>query len=154
AEPSLNAWYDSHSVGRRLIKQIHLGLAVDTDDGLFVPVIKDVNELNDSKLRENINALKQQLKLRKLSPESLRGNTITLSNFGAIGGRYANPVIVPPTVAILGAGKLCVEPVAVNGKVEIHKRIPLSLSFDHRAVTGGEATRFMLAVLKSLQQPR
>ncbi len=154
AEPSLNAWYDSHSVGRRLIKQIHLGIAVDTDQGLFVPVIENVNELSDVQLREQINTLKAQLVSRKLPPEFLRGNTITLSNFGAIGGRYANPVIVPPTVAILGAGRICKEPVAVGDKVEVHKRIPLSLSFDHRAVTGGEAARFMVEVIEDLEKEK
>lgn len=152
AQPSLNAWYDSHSVGRRLIEQVHLGIAVDTEQGLFVPVIKNVNDLSESQLREKINTLKSQITSRKLAAESLRGNTITLSNFGAIGGRYANPVIVPPTVAILGAGKICKEPVAVDDRVEVHKRIPLSLSFDHRAVTGGEAARFMVAVIEDLQK--
>ncbi len=154
AEPSLNAWYDSHSMGRRLIKQVHMGIAVDTDQGLFVPVIENVNDLSDAQLREQINILKEQLVSRKLPPESLRGNTITLSNFGAIGGRYANPVIVPPTVAILGAGRICKEPVAVGDKVEVHKRVPLSLSFDHRAVTGGEATRFMVAVIDDLEKEK
>ncbi|HED35796.1 MAG TPA: 2-oxo acid dehydrogenase subunit E2 [Gammaproteobacteria bacterium] len=154
AEPSLNAWYDSHSMGRRLIKQVHMGIAVDTDQGLFVPVIENVNDLSDAQLREQINMLKEQLVSRKLPPESLRGNTITLSNFGAIGGRYANPVIVPPTVAILGAGRICKEPVAVGDKVEVHKRVPLSLSFDHRAVTGGEATRFMVAVIDDLEKEK
>jgi len=154
AEPSLNAWYDSHSMGRRLIKQVHMGIAVDTDQGLFVPVIENVNDLSDAQLREQINMLKEQLVSRKLPAESLRGNTITLSNFGAIGGRYANPVIVPPTVAILGAGRICKEPVAVGDKVEVHKRMPLSLSFDHRAVTGGEATRFMVAVIDDLEKEK
>lgn len=153
-EPSLNAWYDNHSVGRRLIKQVHLGIAVDTELGLFVPVIKNADKYSSGDLREKINDLKTDLSERKLSPESLRGNTITLSNFGGIGGRYANPVIVPPTVAILGAGRLCKEPVAVGEKVEIHQRIPLSLSFDHRSVTGGEACRFLVAVIEDLQREK
>ncbi|MBL4762735.1 MAG: 2-oxo acid dehydrogenase subunit E2 [Gammaproteobacteria bacterium] len=149
-QPALNAWYDSHSVGRRLIKQVHLGIAVDNEDGLFVPVIRDAEQLSLPQLREKIDDLKLALKNRSLSPEDLRGNTITLSNFGHIGGRYADPVVVPPTVAILGAGAVRDDVIAVKRELEIHRRIPLSLSFDHRAVTGAEASRFLMAVIADL----
>ncbi len=153
SEPALNAWYDSHSIGRRIIEQIHLGIAVDTKDGLFVPVIKDVAQFSLVGLREKIEELKKALNNRKILPEELRGNTITLSNFGGIGGRYANPIVVPPTVAILGAGTARDEAVVVSGEIKIHTRIPLSLTFDHRAVTGGEACRFIMAVIKDLERP-
>lgn len=152
-EPALNAWYDSHSIGRRLIKQVHLGIAVDTKDGLFVPVIKEVETISFSDLREKIDQLKVALENRSVPPEQLRGHTITLSNFGGIGGRYANPVVVPPTVAILGAGSIRPEAVAIDGELKVHRRIPLSLTFDHRAVTGGEACRFLAAVIKDLELP-
>ncbi len=152
-EPSLNAWFDSHALGRRLIEQVHLGVAVDTDHGLFVPVIRDAQTMNERELREQIDQLKVQLDNRSLSPDLLRGNTITLSNFGAIGGRYADPVIVPPTVAILGAGSVIREPVAVGDSVEIHRIVPLSLSFDHRSVTGGEACRFLKSIISELERP-
>ncbi|MFQ5936506.1 MAG: dihydrolipoamide acetyltransferase family protein [Acidiferrobacterales bacterium] len=153
AEPVLNAWYDTHAVGRRVIKKIDLGIAVDTEDGLFVPVLHDVANRDREDLRLGLEALKRDVKARTVPPEELRGYTITLSNFGTIGGRYADPVVVPPTVAILGAGRIISEVVAVEGKPEVHRMLPLSLSFDHRAVTGGEATRFLVAAIKDLELP-
>ena len=82
----------------------------------------------------------------------LRGYTITLSNFGRFGGKYATPVIVPPTVAIIAAGKTRDAVVPVNGEIRIAKVLPLSVTFDHRAVTGGEATRFLAAMIKDLEK--
>lgn len=152
AEPALNAWYDSKAVGRRLHKTIDLGLAVDTEEGLFVPVIKDVGALDATQLRQHINQLKQQIKDRAVPPEQLRGATITLSNFGMFAGRYANPIVIPPTVAIIGTGKIRDQVVAEQGEPAIHRIYPLSLTFDHRAVTGGEATRFLKVVIEQLQQ--
>ncbi|VAW83168.1 Dihydrolipoamide acyltransferase component of branched-chain alpha-keto acid dehydrogenase complex [hydrothermal vent metagenome] len=149
-EPALNAWYDSHAIGRRVIKKIDLGIAVDTQDGLFVPVLRDVGNRSQEDLRAGLNQMKQATKDRNIPPQEMRGYTFTLSNFGTFGGRYANPIVVPPTVAILGAGKLRQAVLAVNGEVVIHWVIPLSLTFDHRAVTGGEATRFLAAVMTSL----
>ncbi len=152
-EPSLNAWYDNHAMGRRLIDAVHIGIAVDTDQGLFVPVVRNAEKHDAQTLRQELDRIKDKLKSRSLSPDEMRGNTITLSNFGSIGGRYADPIIVPPTVAIIGAGKRRNEPVAVNDVLEVHLRIPLSLSFDHRCVTGGEACRFMVALIEDLQRP-
>jgi len=151
AEPSLNAWYDSHSVGRRLIEKIHLGVAVDTVDGLFVPVLHDVGSKDEATLRSELDALKAQVIARKIPPEALRGQTFTLSNFGTFAGRYADPVILPPTVAILGAGRVRPMVVAVDSQPAVHRILPLSLTFDHRCVTGGEASRFLGAVIESLQ---
>jgi len=150
-EPALNAWYDGHSIGRRLIEQIHLGIAVDTKEGLFVPVIRDVASLSPTALRQRIDNLKAALQERKLPPDEMRGYTITLSNFGNIGGRYASPIVMPPTVAILGAGKCRDIIVQTNQEFSSHRIMPLSLSFDHRAVTGGEAGRFLMAVVNDLQ---
>jgi 2-oxoisovalerate dehydrogenase E2 component (dihydrolipoyl transacylase) len=79
-----------------------------------------------------------------------RGNTITLSNFGMIGGKYAAPIVIPPTVAILGAGRICQQVVAVSGVPAVHRVLPLSLTFDHRVVTGGEAARFLAAAIGDL----
>lgn len=150
AQPALNVWYDSHSMGRRLIEKIDVGIALDTEDGLFVPVLRDVADVTAAELRQRIEVMKKAVRSRRIPPEELRGNTITLSNFGLIGGRYANPVVLPPTVAILGAGRRRDEVVAVNGQAVVHPVIPLSLTFDHRAVTGGEATRFLAAVMEDL----
>ncbi|WP_029132958.1 dihydrolipoamide acetyltransferase family protein [Sedimenticola selenatireducens] len=150
AEPSLNAWYDAHAIGRRLLKKVHLGIATDTSDGLFVPVIPDVGQYSTSQLREELNRIKQAVKDRTIAPDKLRGNTFTLSNFGTIAGRHANPVVVPPTVAILGAGHSYDAVVPANGEPAVHRLLPLSLTFDHRAVTGGEAGRFLGVLMKSL----
>ncbi len=150
AEPSLNAWYDAHAVGRRLLKKVHLGIAVDTAEGLFVPVLSDVGQYSTTQLRERLNQLKQSVSNRSIPADQLRGNTFTLSNFGTIAGRYANPIVMPPTVAILGAG-LCYDAVVpVDGKPAVHRLLPLSLTFDHRAVTGGEAGRFLAVLIEEL----
>jgi pyruvate dehydrogenase E2 component (dihydrolipoamide acetyltransferase) len=151
AEPALNAWYDSQNLGRRVLKKIDLGIAVDTPEGLFVPVLRDVGNRDNADLRRGLDAIKQSVRERKIPPEELRGYTITLSNFGTFAGRYADPVVVPPTVAILGAGRIRPEVVAVDGQPAVHRILPISLTFDHRAVTGGEAARFLAAVLKDLE---
>jgi pyruvate dehydrogenase E2 component (dihydrolipoamide acetyltransferase) len=153
AVPALNAWYDGHAMGRRLLEPIHLAIAVDTDEGLFVPVLRDVAHLDRQQLRAALDEIKAKVRARRLTPEDLRGGSFTLSNFGTFGGRYADPVIIPPSVAILGAGK--VRPAVVvtqDGRFEAHRLLPLSLSFDHRAVTGGEATRFLAAAIADLER--
>ncbi len=151
AEPSLNAWFDSHSMGRRVLEKIHLGLAVDSAEGLFVAVLRDIAERTPEDLRAALDRIKDDVANRRVPPEEMRGYTLVLSNFGNIGGRYAAPVVVPPTVAILGAGRIRPEVVAVDGKPAVHARLPLSLTFDHRAVTGGEAGRFLNAVIADLE---
>jgi len=152
-EPALNAWFDkTHSATKRF-DEIHLGLAMDNDEGLFVPVLHDVAKLSDKALRQRINEYKTSVHERSVLPENLKGATITLSNFGKFAGRYASPIIVPPMVAILAVGRLFEAAVSREGKIESHRLLPLSLSFDHRAVTGGEATRFLGAVIDALQKP-
>lgn len=151
-EPALNAWYDAGKIARKIHNTVDLGLAVDTPEGLFVPVIKDAGNLDASELRQRIDELKQKVKTRQATPAELTGTTITLSNFGSFAGRYANPIIVPPTVAIIGVGRLREEVVAFNGQMVIHKIIPLSLTFDHRAVTGGEASRFLGILIRELEK--
>jgi 2-oxoisovalerate dehydrogenase E2 component (dihydrolipoyl transacylase) len=150
-EPALNAWYDSQAIGRRVLKKIDVGIALDTPDGLFVPVMRDVGNRTPEDLRRGLENLKRDVRARKVPPEELRGNTITLSNYGTIAGRYAAPVVLPPTVAILGAGKIREAIVAANGQAAVHRIMPLSLTFDHRVVTGGEAGRFLAAVIADLQ---
>ncbi len=152
-EPALNAWFDSKHTARRCFQEVHLGLAIDSEEGLFVPVIKDSNNCSDEQLRLTINQYKQEVKTRTIAPEKLKGATISLSNFGKFAGRFASPIIVPPMVAILAVGRLYPGISVDNGKIKQHRTLPLSLSFDHRAVTGGEATRFLGAVMHALQQP-
>jgi 2-oxoisovalerate dehydrogenase E2 component (dihydrolipoyl transacylase) len=153
AEPGLNAWFDGTTQGRRVFQHIQVGIAVDTPDGLLVPVIRDVGNREASALRAEVNRLKAGARERTLPPTDLRDFTIMLSNFGVMAGRYATPVVVPPSVAILGAGRISRDVVAVESRIEAHRRIPLSLTFDHRCVTGGEAVRFLAAVIENLQKP-
>jgi len=152
AEPALNAWYDNHALGRRLLEHIDLGIAVDTSDGLFVPVLRDVGSRSSDDLRSGLERLRRDVQARRIPPEEMRGYTFTLSNFGTFGGRYANPIVQPPTVAILGAGRVRDTVVAVAGQPAVRPVLPLSLTFDHRAVTGGEATRFLSAVIRDLER--
>ena len=153
AEPSLNAWYDSHAVARILHKKIDLGIAVDTEQGLFVPVLRNVANRKAASLRKSLDAIKEAVNKRSIPPEDMRGNTITLSNFGTFAGRYANPLVVPPTVAIMGAGKIRAQATVVEGQLEAHNILPLSLTVDHRVVTGGETARFLAIVLADLELP-
>jgi 2-oxoisovalerate dehydrogenase E2 component (dihydrolipoyl transacylase) len=152
AGPSLNAWYDSEKVGRWVLKKVDVGIAVDTPDGLLVPVLRNVESRDAADLERGLEKLVADARARKVPPEELRGNTITLSNYGTIAGRYASPVVLPPTVAILGAGKIMKQVVVADDKPAVRRTLPLSLTFDHRVVTGGEAGRFLNAVIADLQR--
>lgn len=154
AEPTLNAWFDGDKLSRRLISHIDIGIAVDTEDGLFVPTMRNCESLSPQDVRNEMNTIKQQVKSRAIPPEAMKDYTIMLSNFGVYAGRYATPVITPPCVSIIAAGKLRHEVVPVLGGMEAHRIIPLSLTFDHRAVTGGEAARFLAAMINDLQKSR
>jgi pyruvate dehydrogenase E2 component (dihydrolipoamide acetyltransferase) len=154
AEPALNAIFDPNGPARRILKQVDLGIAIDIGDKLFVPVIRDAQDKSLTELRSEINRLKTATKDRTLAPDEMRDYTITLTNFGTMAGRYATPLVVPPTVAILGTGKVHRDVVATDaGGIEVHARIPLSLTFDHRCITGGEAVRFLAAVIKDIELP-
>jgi pyruvate dehydrogenase E2 component (dihydrolipoamide acetyltransferase) len=153
AEPCLNAWYDSEKIGRWVVKTVDIGIAVDTADGLLVPVLRNCGERSAKELAAALDKLIADTRARRIPPEELRANTITLSNYGSIAGRYASPVVLPPTVAILGAGRISKQVVVAENKPAVHRLLPLSLTFDHRAVTGGEAGRFLNAVIADLQLP-
>jgi pyruvate dehydrogenase E2 component (dihydrolipoamide acetyltransferase) len=150
-EPGLNAWYDGKALSRRLFEHVDVGMAVDTPDGLIVPILRDVGRRDFASLREGLNKLKEAARARTVPPSELRNWTFMLSNFGMMAGRYATPVVVPPAVAILGTGRVRDDVVAENGKVAVHRRMPLSLSFDHRCITGGEAVRFLGALIRDLE---
>lgn len=149
-EGVVNCHYHGKTMSVESFKAINVGMAVDTPEGLFVPVIKDVANLSDEQLRDKINQFKQQAKDKAIAKDDLHGATIMLSNFGAFAGKYANPIIVPPMVCILGVGRSRPSAVVADGNVEVHKLMPLSVTVDHRAVTGGEATRFLRAVMDDL----
>ena len=152
ASPALNAWFDDDPPRRTVHRDVHLGIAADTGDGLFVPILRDAGAREPAELRAEIDRLRAGAADRSLSPEELDGATITLSNFGMLAGRYGTPVVVPPQVAILGAGRAREEPVARDGAVVVRRRMPLSLTFDHRACTGAESSRFLAAVVADLER--
>ena len=133
--------------------QIDLGLAIDSPDGLFVPVLRDVGRTGPADWRRQIDAFKTGVRERSLAPADLRNPTITLSNFGTIAGQHAALVIVPPQVAILGAGRIMERAVRGETGLGLHRMLPLSLTFDHRAITGGEAARFLRAIMADLEKP-
>jgi len=153
AEPALNAWYNAEAGERRLLSRVDVGIAVDLEGGLLVPVLRNVGERDSADLRTGLNRMRADAAARSIPPEELRGATITLSNFGMIGGRFASLVVVPPQVAIIGAGRAERRVVVNNDQQVIHRMLPLSLTFDHRAVTGGEAARFLAALKSSLEEP-
>ncbi|MCE7949729.1 MAG: 2-oxo acid dehydrogenase subunit E2 [Xanthomonadales bacterium PRO7] len=154
AVPALNAWFDGKSLTRTLHPHVDIGIAVDTDDGLFVPALRNADVMDAAGIRAAIKRLRTTVEDRSIPASELSGYTISLSNFGMFAGRYASPVVVPPCVAIIGAGKLSHDVVAVMGGIEVHRRMPISLTFDHRACTGGEAARFLKALLDDLALPR
>lgn len=150
--PQMNAWYNGEKLERIIHKHVDLAMAVDTPDGLIVPVIRKVDTKNGQQLRDELNVVKEKTRSRTVAPEDMKNPTITLSNFGMMAGRYATPVVVPPQVAILGTGGLRHDVVPVMGGIETHRRIPLSITFDHRCLTGGEACRWLAAVIKDLEK--
>ncbi|MFT3756534.1 MAG: dihydrolipoamide acetyltransferase family protein [Pseudoxanthomonas sp.] len=153
AVPALNAWFDGDKLVRTLHPHVDVGIAVDTDDGLFVPALRNADLLDAQGIRDGVNRLRAQVEDRSIAPSELTGYTISLSNFGMFAGRYATPVVVPPCVAIVAAGRARHQMVPVIGGFESHKLLPLSLTFDHRACTGGEAARFLRAMIDDLALP-
>jgi 2-oxoisovalerate dehydrogenase E2 component (dihydrolipoyl transacylase) len=153
AEPSLNAWYMAAGGERRLIARIDVGMAVDTEGGLIVPVLRNVAGRDARDLRAGLDRLRADAAARSIPPDELRGATITLSNFGMIGGRFASLVVVPPQVAIVGAGRVGKRVVVHQDQPAARRVLPLSLTFDHRVVTGGEAARFLVALKTDIERP-
>lgn len=153
AVPAMNAWFDGDKLTRTLHPHVDIGIAVDTDDGLFVPALRNADLLEAGAVRESINRLRTQVEDRSIPPSELTGYTISLSNFGMFAGRYATPVVVPPCVAIVAAGRARHQVTPIMGGFESHKVIPLSVTFDHRACTGGEAARFLKALIDDLALP-
>ncbi|MGR5150384.1 dihydrolipoamide acetyltransferase family protein [Photobacterium swingsii] len=150
-EPALNAWFDPDTMTRCVHSMVNIGVAVDSQYGLYVPVIRHADEFHAEDIREWINDTVAGIKARKIGREQLQHGTITLTNFGAIAGIYATPVVSPPQVAIVGAGRVIKKLIMDNGKPEEVNALPLSMTFDHRACTGGEAARFMKALVAALE---
>ena len=154
AEPAMNSWFNGKEGTLRRHTRVDVGIAVDSPDGLFVPALRNCERLDPRQVRAELNRLRDGVKNRSLPPDELTGYTIMLSNFGVFAGKYATPVVVPPCVCIVGAGRLHHAVVPVLGGMEAHRIMPLSLTFDHRAATGGEAARFLRAMIDDLQKSR
>ena len=151
AEPRLNGTFSAETGVLSMSEEVHMGLAMHTPHGLIVATIFNAGTLGLNELREEVARLKKAGADRTLKPEEVRGYTITLSNIAGGSSRYATPLMVPPTVGILGSGAAREEVVAVDGEIAIRRMLPLSLTFDHRCVAGADASRFLGAVVADLK---
>lgn len=136
-----------------LKKYYHFGFAVDTEAGLIVPVIRDVDQKSIMRLASDLKELSEQARNRSLSVESLKGHSFSITNIGSIGGKAFTPIIHYPDSAILGLGRTYAKPVVRDGKIEIANMMPLCLSFDHRVADGATAARFVNEVIRHLKDP-
>jgi pyruvate dehydrogenase E2 component (dihydrolipoamide acetyltransferase) len=151
--PHLNATL-ADSLHHLVLKHYyHLGIATDTPDGLIVPVVKDVDQKTILTLATEVQRLAELARERRLALADLRGGTFTISNYGAIGGIFATPMLHLPQVAILGVGKLLQKPIVYQGEVAIRTVLPLSLTFDHRALDGAAVQRFLNDLMGYLATP-
>jgi len=151
--PYLNASLDDENEEIVLKKYFNIGFATDTPEGLMVPVVKNAKDKSILQLAEELTRLAAKARDRSIDLADLKGGTFTISNYGALGGIYATPIINYPEVAILGVGKIKDTPVVRNGKLVVRKILSLSLSFDHRVVDGGEGARFLNTVIARLEDP-
>lgn len=131
----------------------HIGVAVDTPDGLMVVVVRDAGVRTLTDVAEEIVRLSEAAKARRTTPEEMSGQTFTVSNIGAVGGGYGTPIVPYGTVGILSVGRAVDRPVARNGRVTIAPIMPLSLSYDHRVIDGGEGRRFLARISENLTEP-
>lgn len=152
-EPALNAWFDGGKMERTLHKRVDIGLAVDSPNGLSVPVIRAAETLSATELRAEINRLREAVYNKTIKPEELKDPTITLSNFGMIAGLFATPIVLPPQVAIIATGRMDEELKMTDNGIIKSKYIPVSISFDHRGATGGDTARFLAAYVADLSLP-
>jgi pyruvate dehydrogenase E2 component (dihydrolipoamide acetyltransferase) len=150
--PIFNSSLDEVAQEVVLKEYFHIGIAVDTEQGLIVPVIRDADKKSVLELSKELEQLAQKARDRKVTAEELKGGTFTISNQGAIGGAHFTPIINKPEVAILGIGRGAMKPVARDGKVEVRLMTPLGLSYDHRVIDGGAAARFIVDLVRALQE--
>src|SRR5437660_4529556 len=151
--PTFNASLDPGAGELILKRYCHLGVAVATDRGLIVPVIRDVDKKPLIELQGELAALAQRVRDGKATLEDLRGGTFTVTNIGALGGTGAVPIINYPEVAILGAARAREEPVVLDGHVVPRLLLPLSLTFDHRVADGADGARFAADIVRRLEHP-
>lgn len=151
--PYLNSALDEEAEEIVVKNYYNIGIAVATEAGLMVPVIKDVDQKGILQLASEVNELAQKARERSISREEMQGGTFTITNFGAIGGEYATPIINHPEVAILGLGELAERPVVRDSAVEAAHTLPLSLSIDHRVIDGADGAAFANRVIEYLENP-
>jgi len=149
--PIFNSSLDE--IAREIVfkEYFHMGIAVDTEQGLIVPVIRDAEKKSVLELAKELEQLAQKARERKVTAEEMKGGTFTISNQGAIGGSYFTPIINKPEVAVLGLGRGAMKPVVRGGKIELRMMTPLALSYDHRVIDGGAAARFIVDLVGALQ---
>jgi pyruvate dehydrogenase E2 component (dihydrolipoamide acetyltransferase) len=152
--PTFNASLDVANNRLVLKRYYHIGVAVDTENGLLVPVLHDVDKKGVRQLAEELNDVAQRARDRKLDGSELKGGTFTITNLGGIGGTAFTPIINWPEVAILGMSRSRLEPVVRNGEVVARLMLPLSLSYDHRVIDGAAAARFTRRLAELLEDPR
>lgn len=153
AFPQFNSSVDMENKQVIYKKYINIGVAVDTEYGLLVPVIKNVDKKNIIDLSIELNNLAEKARNKKLSLDEMQGGCFTITNLGGIGGTYFTPVVNSPEVAILGVSRGNYEQVYIEGKFETRFMLPLSLSYDHRIIDGADAIRFLKWVIDAMQQP-
>ncbi len=149
--PIFNSSLDEVANEIILKEYIHLGIAVDTDQGLMVPVLRDVDRKSLLDLAKEVELLAAKARDRKITADEMKGGTFTISNQGAIGGAHFTPIINLPEVAILGLGRGALKPVVRDGKIEARLMTPIALSYDHRVVDGGSAARFTVDLVKAFE---
>jgi pyruvate dehydrogenase E2 component (dihydrolipoamide acetyltransferase) len=149
--PRANSSMDESSLEIIYKDYCHIGVAVDTEGGLIVPVLRNVEQKNLLQLSEELHAITEKTRQRKITIEELQGGTFTISNQGSIGGSHFTPIIYAPQVAILGVGQGKPQPVAVDGKIAIRTILPLCLSYDHRVLDGADAVRFLKDVISGIE---
>ncbi|MDO9289844.1 MAG: dihydrolipoamide acetyltransferase family protein [Thermodesulfovibrionales bacterium] len=151
--PLLNASIDDEREDIIIKKYYNFGIAVDTPEGLMVPVVKDIGKKTILELAIEIQNLGQKARERKIKLEEIKGSTFTITNYGHFGGWFATPIINYPDVAILGIGKISDKPWVKDGQIVIRKILPLSLTFDHRVTDGVDASKFLTKVIQYLEDP-
>ncbi len=151
--PQFNASIDLSKEEIVYKQYIHLGVAVDTERGLLVPVIRDVDKKNIVELAAELAQISKKSREKKLTPADMEGGTFTITNLGGIGGTGFSPIVNHPEVAILGLSRSSMEPVWIDGKFEPRQVLPLSLSYDHRLIDGADAARFLRWIAEAFEQP-
>lgn len=151
--PQFNASVDIANIEIIYKRYYHIGVAVDTDRGLLVPVIRDVDMKNILELSVELNQISEKARNKKIKLEEMKGGTFTITNLGGIGGTFFTPILNFPEVAILGVSRSKTEPVFVNGQFEPRLMLPISLSYDHRVIDGADGARFIRWVVEALEQP-